>query len=558
MVGDRYQLLREIGRGGMSIVWLSMDQNLGKQWAVKEIRFTGDPAQREVVVNSLVTEANLIKGFDHVAIPRIVDIVQEGEVLYVVMDYVDGVTLESLMQSESALAEDDVADWAIQLCDVLDYLHQQDPPIVYCDMKPSNIILRPDGTVRLIDFGIARPEHGSHNAEKDGRHLGTEGYAAPEQHGDGDIDRRVDVFGMGATMYALLTGTKPSDDLQQVVPLRQLRPELSEGIERVVTKAMSQNRDDRYAGAAELAYALERYKADDDAHKRTLKRKWYAFVGSIAVAVALLVVGLGTMVTRNFLLSRDYDYWMQVADQSADVSTAEDDYANAIAADPTATEPYERLFRLYLQDGDFDSDEELQFARLANANIDSLKSNSQDYASFCLDTGRMYWFYYNVSSDSSDASYARLRSASRWMHEAANVVDFSDHDIAQAYADVADFTTDITPRIEEGTDAGLYAPEFARLQTLVASTSQSDNDVFRLNTAQLVLDALRAYPRKFRADGVSRDDLEALVANAHGLTQDVSSTSSDMDATLADLNEVYPATRQAVEDAFVDVTGNQQ
>jgi serine/threonine-protein kinase len=170
----------------------------------------------------------------------------------------------------------------------------------------------------------------------------------------------------------------------------------------------------------------------------------------------------------------------------------------------------------------------------------------------------MYWFYYNVSSDSSDASYARLRSASRWMHEAANVVDFSDHDIAQAYADVADFTTDITPRIEEGTDAGLYAPEFARLQTLVASTSQSDNDVFRLNTAQLVLDALRAYPRKFRADGVSRDDLEALVANAHGLTQDVSSTSSDMDATLADLNEVYPATRQAVEDAFVDVTGNQQ
>lgn len=179
VVGGRYQLLSVVGRGGMSTVWLAMDETLGKQWAVKEIRLSYDPAAREMVAESLVSEANLIKQLDHAAIPRIVDLVDEGGILYVVMDYVEGRTLESLLAEEGPQDEDDVADWAVQLCDVLDYLHQRTPPIVYCDMKPSNVMLRPDGTMRLIDFGIAREEHAAHKAERDGRHLGTRGYASP-------------------------------------------------------------------------------------------------------------------------------------------------------------------------------------------------------------------------------------------------------------------------------------------------------------------------------------------------------------------------------------------
>lgn len=246
-MGERYRLIRAIGEGGMSTVWLAMDKTLGKQWAVKEIKLSDDPTEREVVVSSLVAEANLIKRFDHVAIPRIVDLVDEGGILYVVMDYVEGRSLESLISASGPQAEDDVVGWAIQLCDVLDYLHQLDPPVIYCDLKPSNVMLRPDGTMRLIDFGIARFEGESHEAERDGRHLGTRGYAAPEQYVGGGIDRRCDVYGLGATMYALLTGRRPVPEGGVLPPLRQVRPELSVGIEQLVARAMAAEPNDRRA-----------------------------------------------------------------------------------------------------------------------------------------------------------------------------------------------------------------------------------------------------------------------------------------------------------------------
>ena len=159
VVGGRYQLLTVIGTGGMSTVYLALDKVLNKQWAAKEIRRVEDPQMRDLIVKSIVTEANMIKRFDHPAIPRIVDIVDDAGTLYVIMDYVEGHALESILETMGPQPEDAVADWAIQLCDVLEYLHQLDPPIIYRDMKPSNVMLRPNGSVSVIDFGIARELH---------------------------------------------------------------------------------------------------------------------------------------------------------------------------------------------------------------------------------------------------------------------------------------------------------------------------------------------------------------------------------------------------------------
>lgn len=555
VVGGRYRLLSVVGRGGMSTVWLAMDETLGKQWAVKEIRLSDDPAAREMVVESLVSEANLIKRLDHAAIPRIVDLVDEGGVLYVVMDYVEGRTLESLLAEEGPQDEDDVADWAIQLCDVLDYLHQRNPPIVYCDMKPSNVMLRPDGTMRLIDFGIAREEHAAHRAERGGRHLGTRGYASPEQYRGGDIDRRTDIYGLGATMYALLTGTRPSEEAERNAALRQLRPELSAGMESLVSKAMEPNPDERFQSAAEMAYAIERYKTDDERHRKGLRRKWRAFVGTIVAACVCLAVGIGCMAARNVALASDFDYWMQVAQQSVNEDDAAAAYVKAASILPADIRPYEGIFALYRQDGVFSTNEELQFERMATPALDALRSNDETWARLSYDAGKLYWYYYDASdgSHAGGQGYARMRAASVWMHNAASVPSFEDHELAAAYADIADFETDVVSDITEGTDSGLYTAHFQRLTDLVGSVGSSDNAVVRLDAADLVLDSLRTYARKFRADGISEEQLQGLADSAAQLAASVDATSEAEDTEKERAERSYPLATQAIEDAFVDV-----
>ena len=152
----RYEILKEIGHGGMSTVYLAMDKNLNKQWAVKEICKVGNDEHEQAVVNSLLVEADLMKRLDHPALPRIVAIINTQETICIVMDYIEGETLESILTKYGAQSEETVVEWALQLCDVLSYLHSQKPPIIYRDMKPGNIMLKPEGNLKVFDFGIAR------------------------------------------------------------------------------------------------------------------------------------------------------------------------------------------------------------------------------------------------------------------------------------------------------------------------------------------------------------------------------------------------------------------
>lgn len=148
VIDGKYEILKQIGKGGMSIVYLAMDKHLNKQWAVKEIKKTANGKNEEVVVNSLITEANLMKKLDHPALPRIVDIIDNGQTIYVVMDYIEGESLDKVLDEFGAQPEDEVINWAIQICDALSYLHNQRPPIIYRDMKPANVMLKPDGNVK--------------------------------------------------------------------------------------------------------------------------------------------------------------------------------------------------------------------------------------------------------------------------------------------------------------------------------------------------------------------------------------------------------------------------
>ena len=138
VIEGKYEILKLIGTGGMSYVYLAMDKRLNKQWAVKEIKKTANGKNDEIIENSLLTEANLMKKLDHPALPRIVDIIDNGETIYVIMDYIEGESLDKILCEYGAQPQELVIDWAKQVCDALQYLHSQNPPIIYRDMKPSD------------------------------------------------------------------------------------------------------------------------------------------------------------------------------------------------------------------------------------------------------------------------------------------------------------------------------------------------------------------------------------------------------------------------------------
>lgn len=156
VIEGKYEILKEIGRGGMSVVYLANDTHLNRNWAVKEVRKKGNGKNDEIVVNSLLAEANMVKRLDHPALPRIVDIIDNGSTIYIVMDFIEGESLDKILNEYGAQPEDKVIEWAMQICDVLSYLHSQKPPIIYRDMKPANLMLKPNGNISIIDFGIAR------------------------------------------------------------------------------------------------------------------------------------------------------------------------------------------------------------------------------------------------------------------------------------------------------------------------------------------------------------------------------------------------------------------
>ena len=290
VIDGKYKILSEIGHGGMSNVYLAINEKANKPWAVKEVRKSLN-RDFDILRQSLIVETDLLKRLKHPNLPSIVDVIDSDENFLIVMDYIEGNTLEKLLAEEGAQPQDKVVDWALQLCDVLDYLHTRPTPIIYRDMKPSNIMLKSDGSVVLIDFGTAR-EYKEKNVA-DTVCLGTTGYASPEQFGGmGQTDARTDIYCLGATLYHLVTGHNPSEPPYEMYPITKWNDTLSTGLERIIQKCTQKNPDDRYQTAKELQYALSHYHdLEVQAQQRYRKRLWI-FGAVTGLCVACAVSGL--------------------------------------------------------------------------------------------------------------------------------------------------------------------------------------------------------------------------------------------------------------------------
>ena len=261
VLNNRYEIIRKIGGGGMGAVYMATDKNLGETLrAVKEmVQSYIEESQQEKAIDDFKREATILTTLDHPAIPTIYDYFYdetEGR-FYLVMKYISGGDLAQRLRSapEGRIDEISVVEWAIQIADVLDYLHNLQPAIVYRDLKPANVMLDSNsGRVMLIDFGIAR----SINKEEKGvTAVGTMGYAPPELF-SGNVEPRSDIYSLGSTIFHLLTGADPQSnpllifDFQKHPRPRQINPSLTDQMEKIIMRSVEYNAANRFASAAEM------------------------------------------------------------------------------------------------------------------------------------------------------------------------------------------------------------------------------------------------------------------------------------------------------------------
>jgi serine/threonine protein kinase len=227
-------------------------------WALKELRpQTQDPDTQDHARKLFDQEASILSQLNHPNLPQVIDFFEDNGRAYLAMEFVWGESLEKrLEQARSPLMERQVLQWAVQICQVLHYLHSRQPPVIFRDLKPSNIMVNSAGTIKLVDFGIAR----TYKEEKlqDTIALGSENYAAPEQWGQAQTDPRSDIYGLGATMYHLLANMPPSPAFlpAEPTPLDALNSALSPETVQIVSRAMARERSARYQSAQEMKEAL--------------------------------------------------------------------------------------------------------------------------------------------------------------------------------------------------------------------------------------------------------------------------------------------------------------
>lgn len=260
LLSDRYRILGRVGQGGMGAVYQAEDIHLaGNTWAIKEMSDAAltDAAERAEALEAFRREARFLAALDHPNLPKVVDSFEDGGKQYLVMEFVDGQTLEEIAAAAGRpLPEDLVLALGEDLCRVLEYLHGQQPPIIFRDLKPANIMIDRAGMVKLIDFGIARLF--TPGKSRDTTSLGTRGYAAPEQYGKGQTDARSDIYALGATLHFLLTLRDPANDPLNFPAVRALNPSVSPALNDVIMRAVAVVPGQRWPSAAEMRRALTR------------------------------------------------------------------------------------------------------------------------------------------------------------------------------------------------------------------------------------------------------------------------------------------------------------
>ena len=411
VLAGKYKILNVIGKGGMSIVYLAMNERVNKQWAVKEII---KKDEEDFVLE--LQEIEMMKKLKHPHLPSIVDVIEQNDSLLIVMDYIEGQSLEAVLEEQGIQSKEIVLSWGKQLCAVLEYLHSQNPPIIYRDMKPGNVMQKPDGTLVLIDFGAAR-EYKPQN-RKDTILLGTRGYAAPEQYCEnGQTDERSDIYCLGVMLFQFLTGELPQNALA-----------FSEwgdfdGLEVVLSKCMQFRKEERYQSAEELSFALEHYwEYDKEYRKQQRKKKIIFFIILFGDLLFVFLTGMFHWMEKN-TREHNYETYLIKAKSAPNVTEALENYRNAIGLNPEEEKGYMELLEDCFLNDDYLSVQESEQLRLIlndygngkETNFQAFERNQKGYERFAYEAGVVYFYKFEEKSNKKNAK-AYFEIASNGVH----------------------------------------------------------------------------------------------------------------------------------------------
>lgn len=553
VIDGKYEVLKQIGKGGMSFVYLAMDKRLNKQWAVKEIRKTGNGKNNEVIVNSLLAEANLMKRLDHPALPRIVDIIDNGKTIYIIMDYIEGESFDKILNEYGAQPEELVMDWAKQLCDALGYLHSQKPPIIYRDMKPANIMLKPEGNLKVIDFGIAR-EYKEQNLA-DTTVLGTRGYAPPEQHGSRQTDARSDIFALGMTIHHLLTGVDPRPADYMYVPVRQWNPELSDGIEAIINKCTALDPEDRYQSCSELMYDLEHPELITKDYKRKQKNRLRLFIACVVLCIVMVASGIICNISAIKVNNSNYESLTTVM-----ASTAYSDkiasYKQAIDIYPYDTTAYTCMLEAYETEGKFGKLENDEFLAVYNAYKDGFDSTSSKVAELNYKIGMMYFNYYTNEDGSSSFSNRVQKAYSFFAANHDNQVlpaEFKYKSLSECYYQICSFYKQYilsSANVEEASKEN-YTELFSTINSALNDVKDAGAyDQLTLYNGTFML--LYDQRMNMTSVNVEKDTIISMIDNVYKNASELSVQKEQSQNLKNEIIENYKAYKEAIERSYTN------
>lgn len=347
----KYKIIKLLGEGGMGKVFLAENTNLGNYWAIKQVK--KNPKNNI----DLLAEPNIMKNLNHPSLPRIFDVIENENYIYIILDYVEGASLDEELNNVGKFPENQVVEWAKEICYVLIYLHTLHPyPIIYRDMKPSNLMITGDGKIKVIDFGIAREY--KKEAESDTTYMGTYGYAAPEQvHGTSQTDERTDIYSLGVTLYHLVTGKSPNEPPFEIIKIRELDASLSEGLEHIIAKCTKQDPEQRYQDAKELLSDLNNLEKFSQAYKKARNKHRVKIASSVASVIlfsALTFTGVSEFKAEQITAYQEMVDLGKKALVEKQFEQAKKKLTEAIDFKPQELSAYQQYGRTLLSEGNYE------------------------------------------------------------------------------------------------------------------------------------------------------------------------------------------------------------
>lgn len=533
IIDGKYKILHQIGQGGMSVVYLAINEKANKTWAVKEVR-QGNGLDKEIFRERLTAETELLKRLRHPRLPAIVDVIDKEESLLIVMDYIEGKSLKEVLAREGAQTQKQTLLWGKQLCEVLSYLHEQEPPVIYRDMKPSNIMVQPDKSLKLIDFGTAREAKELYEGN-DTVCLGTPGYAAPEQWGGyGRTDARTDIYCLGIVLYEMLTGQEPGRMFYGMDKSPLEKPGLSDGLKEVLRKCTRREPEKRFQSCRELAYALEHYEEMDFRWRRKQKRRLVLFLITVLLLILCLLGAFYARYMERSLAKDTYQTWLERVSSSEVPEEKAAACEAAIRLNPSRAEGYlELLSQVFLTvelDGriSFTREEDEKLRELLNQRAADgktyemhLKENREGYERLAYELGLAYFYDYEGSGNK--------RYGVKWLNIAAqgDTLPEACRERALRLGTIGEYYSQIG-QVNKAGDAKISYEAYWRELTYLSDGNlvQLDNAVTALRVYQELASQICGRTLEFRQAGILREELEEQISKIRKhLSEDFMDTS---------------------------------